>query len=204
MAAKAAIATMAFAGVAVPLASGGGAAPLALHKLFAALRRVFAWFLGVPLYAKLKREQVTSHPVRENILALIQVEPGIHAQRLRRELDLGWGTLAHHLRVLQSWGLLVLQRDGNKVKAFPSEWSPAERRRAAALANPGTSQVYEAIAERPGAEQRMVAQAVGRSHPTVIWHAERLEKAGLIRVERRGRRTAYFVTAANVDVALGA
>jgi DNA-binding transcriptional ArsR family regulator len=191
-AAKAAIATMAVAGIVVPLASAGGAAPLALHKLVGAMRRVLAWVLGLPLYAKLKREQVMTHPVRESIVGLVQAEPGIHAQRLRRELGLGWGTLAHHLRVLETWGLVALLRDGNKVKAFPSEWSPAERRRAAALASPGTSQVYQAITETPGAEQRQLAVTVGRSHPTVIWHAERLEKAGLIRVERRGRRTSYF------------
>lgn len=66
---------------------------------------------------------------RERIMELVQIRGGIHKSQLCRELNLAWGTIGHHLRVLSGNGGVVLQYIGQELWIFhplvPREQYPA-------------------------------------------------------------------------------
>jgi len=66
------------------------------------------------------REALT-HPVRRQIMLALFDNPGINLRQLARLLNIGPGTLAGHLMILQRLGLVREERKGKKVSLYVNE-----------------------------------------------------------------------------------
>ncbi len=51
-------------------------------------------------------DAIQEHETRRLLLDLIAAKPGIHKSQLVREVGLAWGTVGHHLRMLQRMNLV--------------------------------------------------------------------------------------------------
>lgn len=104
--------------------------------------------------------------------------PGIHKSELCRLLDLGWGTVSHHLHVLERGDLIWFEPDGRRVRVFPL--APCEHPLELLLGNDVDAEIIRLLCERPGQVVEGLSAALGRSNDVIRTHLRRLHDAGLL------------------------
>ena len=76
--------------------------------------------LFTPLYSKLRKDNIVKEGNREDIYHLILSKPGTNLSALRRELDIGHGTLIHHLTVLEQNHWIFSKKEFGRRMFFPT------------------------------------------------------------------------------------
>ncbi|MDX1611281.1 MAG: winged helix-turn-helix transcriptional regulator [Candidatus Thermoplasmatota archaeon] len=148
-----------------------------------------------PLYARISREDLLDHPMREAIYQAIQEQPGIHVSELGRELDASWGTLLHHVDKLERAQLIVSEEaSGKRCFFLPGQVSAEHKEILPALENETARTIATFFGEHPGATQSEACDALGLSAALVSWHIKRLEKAGVLQRTREGRTKRVSLT----------
>lgn len=158
---------------------------------------------ALPMFSRIKREDLLEHPVREGLWELVQNSPGIHFQEIVRQMEKGRGTLEHHLRKLVAADLLVEKSGQGFTCYFPK--GQVDRRimaAAPALKSAGARQLLQAIRSAPGSSAQEVAGRLGMAPSTINYHLKRLVAAELVESQRDGRRVNLHPTALG-DQALG-
>ena len=151
---------------------------------FLATKLLEAW----PGYAKLDRDEVLGHKLREELQQLIRRKPGITPPQLRVATGAAWSTLVYHLGVLEKNKLVSSLLDGRHKRFFPfGEVGWGDRETIAVLQNQNTRRAFDGVAAKPGIIQADLAVEVGVTAQAIKWHVDRLLKAGLVRREKAGR-----------------
>jgi outer membrane protein assembly factor BamB/DNA-binding transcriptional ArsR family regulator len=144
----------------------------------------------VPLYVRLKRDEVLDNYVRGQIHGYIIANPGDHYNSIRDALELSNGILAHHLKTLEREGLVQSMRDGMYRRFFPANAKlPPEDEGHFNI----QKRIVGIIRLNPGISQKEISLKVGVSGPTVNYHVSVLSTARMIRVEKQGRVTHCYV-----------
>jgi len=147
--------------------------------------RFFTLFI-VPLYVRLKRDEVLDNYTRGRIHGYITANPGDNYNSIRDALELSNGIVAHHLHTLEREGLIQSMRDGMYRRFFPANAKlPPEDEGHFNI----QKRIVAIIRNNPGISQKEIAEKVGVSSPTVNYHVNVLATARMIRVEKFGRRT---------------
>lgn len=81
------------------------------------VRYKFLTLLFIPLYTRIKKEEVLDHFVRGQIYGVIKSKPGIHYSEIMRQIGIGNGTLSYHLHMLEKQGFIKSINDG-RLKHF--------------------------------------------------------------------------------------
>ncbi|MGQ9581928.1 MAG: winged helix-turn-helix transcriptional regulator [Thermoplasmatota archaeon] len=182
-------------------ASGGGRAVAAASLLSAALAaiaivgaetsRYKLLTLLVPLYSKIRREEVLDQFVRGQVFGYIQANPGDHYSSIRQTLRLKNGTLSYHLRTLEREGFIFSRMDGVYRRFYPMGTDPARvaLRRGVRETH---KRIMELIEQKPGVTPKELAVALGTSHQVASYHVRVLSRRGSIRLEQRGRNTLCY------------
>lgn len=168
----------------------GGAVGAALAAINATElgRYKFLCFV-LPLYSKLKKEEVLDHYVRGKIHGYVLANPGDHYSSIRKTLDLTNSSLTYHLRVLEKEGLVKSQRDGMYKRFYPIGAKFPDNGGPFTLVQ---QRIIEAITETPGICQKDIAAMLGVSSSTVNYHIEKLAQNGVIEARRKGMRMTYY------------
>ncbi len=149
----------------------------ALYYFWPALKGL----VGAGLFSRIADAKVLDHPTRRRIKDAIEGEPGIHFQALARQVEVGRGTLEHHLRKLIEADLVTVRRAPGYTCYFPKGKIDRHLLDAApALRSGGSRAVLQAVAAKPGTSSRDLAAHLGIAPSTVSYHLKRLETAGLV------------------------
>ncbi len=168
-------------------AIGPGALLLALLVGFwstirGALESVTTYVVG---YSRTSLATVQNHPIRARIAVLVSEVPGIHLNALQRRLGLPRGQVQHHVEKLLWAGLLVERKQlGYRCFFARKAASAAALASAGALQAVGARRVLDLVVRQPGLSARSISAAVSLSLPTTRHHLKRLEKGGLVRIEK--------------------
>ena len=140
------------------------------------------WRLGghlwLPLYSRIAPSRVLENPNRAAILDLVATTPGMDIARVHRAMRLTRVVAIHHLRVLESHGLVVSRRTGRSRSYFPAgDRTPPAR--AAALLDETRARVLAAVRER-ALTQNEISDATGLARRLVAYHLARLRSVGLV------------------------
>lgn len=145
------------------------------------------------LFTRLRAAAVLDHTARDAIAKLVVAQPGITPPELQASVGLGWTTTVYHLGVLERTGILRSIIDGRHKRFFAVGLVDArDIPKLAVLRNERTRQIHALLSTRPGITQREIALAIDIAPPSVAWHLRRLENAGLLARERRGREVALL------------
>ncbi|MCA1812978.1 MAG: MarR family transcriptional regulator [Halobacteriales archaeon] len=139
-----------------------------------------------PVAAPTILQEPAGHP-RTRIIAEVRSRPGVSITDLALATELGHTTVCHHLGVLQRRGLVVRERWGGSVRIFPTDLSPTHRALLAQVRAGRTGEVLRALAARPRSSPTALGRELGLHRQAVQWHLSRLEKAGIVRVDREHR-----------------
>jgi predicted transcriptional regulator len=136
------------------------------------------------LFSRVRKDALLDNPIRAQIHAAIEAQPGIHALDLVRLVGKGNGTVEHHLRKLVT-GDLVTKVQGTGYTCYFVKGSTDRRDMAAAplLKSPVAQAVLDAARNRPGLPPSVLARELGVAPATISYHLRRLETAGLVRMQ---------------------
>lgn len=169
----------------VTVASAGAAAFVGRENL--------RWLLGpmlLPLYTRIRRQEVLQHETRERMHALVEREPGVTLTTLGRELGLAPGVLLHHLHTLEREGYLTSRREGRHRRFF-LPGSPAAAQ-AGPILTVAESEFLDLVRRRPGLSQSDIARELGTSRQLVNYHVKALARRGLVFLLDDGRSSRVY------------
>jgi uncharacterized membrane protein/DNA-binding MarR family transcriptional regulator len=155
------------------------------------------WFLSlllVPLYSKIKKDDILDHFVRGQVYGYIKANPGEHYNSIKKALALKNGTLVYHLKTLEREEFIKSVVDGRFKRFYPREMKVPEPSDELVLRmNHIQHEILKIIRENPGISQKEIAGRIGLSTPTVHYHINIMMSARVINVKRVGRETQCFV-----------
>jgi uncharacterized membrane protein/DNA-binding MarR family transcriptional regulator len=147
--------------------------------------------LLLPLYTRLRPQQVTDQFVRGQILGYVKANPGETYTSIRRALRLGNGQFVYHARVLETQGLIRSVKDGANRRFYPADMRVPTEIKDLHL-NHVQRIIYSIVMEYPGISQRKIAKLVNLSPSTVSYHVNIMTKIGVIDRHRSGRLMICF------------
>ena len=174
------IASLLFAG---GIASGGVAG--------SEVGRWHLWLLALPLFTRLRKEEILEQPTRNKIHGFILGSPGAHFALIGSRLGLAHGQLAYHLDVLTKEGMIFARSDGFKKRFYPAD-TPPELVQDFVLSDV-QEKVLEVIVVNPGIGQKALSMALGVTRQVISYHVEKLEKFSKVRKVGDGRNAQYYV-----------
>ncbi|HET6403530.1 MAG TPA: MarR family transcriptional regulator [Candidatus Thermoplasmatota archaeon] len=141
--------------------------------------------VGFALYSRLSRAQILDHERRDEVFKLVRAEPGISLTDVAQRCGLGWGTTVYHLDRLERAGFVASERSGGRRLYFPVGAVAKDARPSlGALQQETTRSVASFVAQRPGATQSELAEALGLTASAASKQVSKLESVGLVRRER--------------------
>jgi len=168
-----------------PAVVGGGALFATAAALATERGKVGLFAFLLPLYTRLKDEDVLDQFTRGQIFGYIRVHPGDTYTDIKRNLGLTNGTLTYHLDVLAKQGFVRAVVRGSRKMFFPLDVRPPED-------GGGLAEIQRrllgALVEAPGIAIADLAASLGISRQLALYHTRLLAGQGLVRLERRGLR----------------
>ena len=143
----------------------------------------------VPLFSRLKREEVLDHETRGMIRGYVIANPGDHFNSIKASLKLKNGTLAHHIHILERERIIKSVKDGKYRRFFPMGMRIADR----AFPTKIEKLILDIVKETPGVTQKDIASQLGISQPTISYHITKLRKAKRLRTEKHGMSMRHFL-----------
>jgi len=149
--------------------------------------------LTLPMFTQDRKEDVLDHFVRGEIYGFIKANPGTHYNQMMRELEIKNGTLSYHLYILEKTGTIKSRKEGYRYRVFyPTDMKFPEEEdyRLTEL----QIKIIELIRSNPGANQKKLSKILNEKHQTISYNIKVLQQAGLIEVQKEGRKRKCFVS----------
>jgi parallel beta-helix repeat protein len=157
--------------------------------------------LMIPLYTRIKKDQVLNHYLRGRINGYIEANPGEHYNAIKYALNINNGALTYHLRVLERENVIVSKRDGMYKRFYPKSANiPKNYRRLSDV----QKRIVKTINEFEGITQTEIANKLDISPQVVNYHVKILETAGIVQSEfgEKYRSKCYIKDKAILDAAM--
>jgi len=143
----------------------------------------------VPLYTRLKKEEMLDNYTRGEIRGYIVANPGAHYSRIKRDLSLNNGTLIYHLTTLEREGFIYSHRDDYYRRFYPRGRKP----RPGANLTTVQETIIETLLDNPGLSAEDLALRLNKSRKVTNYHLVWLRRWGLIEAKDDGRKKTYTV-----------
>ncbi|MDG6225577.1 MAG: winged helix-turn-helix transcriptional regulator [Candidatus Thermoplasmatota archaeon] len=161
-------------------------------------------FIGVTGRAYMESSR-HENMVRNDLMDLISVNPGINLTGIRNELQLSQGAVSYHLRRLEKRGNIYSHKGLKERRYYPAgmgykrvEDQSAQDEVRSVISNPTAGRILALLETGPAAQSDVVNE-VGISASTVHWHMDRLEKLGLVEKRKDGRNVTYVLKMGSED-----
>lgn len=156
-----------------------------------------AWQQGLlmPLFSRVKRDDVLDHATRAVLYEAVKAEPGVTPHGLVERTGTGWSTVTYHLGILVRNELVVSVRDGRYRRYFDrssGRFANGRKQVVSVLKNQTSAEIAHYIRDHPGAAQRRLSERFSLAPSSIHWHVCRLVEVGLVTKERRGQVVALL------------
>ncbi len=145
----------------------------------------------LPLYTRLRKEEVLDHFVRGQIYGYIMANPGKHYTSIKDSLKVTNGTLSYHLRTLEMQGFIKSKRDGTYKLFYPLHMKIPQRQ--GIKLSDLQINILDIIRQNSGPTQNYIAKALEVSQQTVSYNLKNMYREGIIRKEQIGRLVKYYI-----------
>jgi predicted transcriptional regulator len=161
------------------------------------LRRIRRWLARVTdregLYARVKGKQLLEHEARQQILDMLEREPGLCFQEVQDRVGLAPGTTKWHLRKLEDSDFITSLDDGRYTRFAPTGLDPSTLEAVLSVRDPSRLALVRMVQRNPGITQGDLATAAGLAQSTASHHLERLIEDGVVEKRKDGRANRYHV-----------
>jgi predicted transcriptional regulator len=133
------------------------------------------------LYSRLKASALGEQRTREEIIETVRAAPGLTPRGIAQRVGKHENTIRYNLRVLEKAGHLAARLHGARMHYFAAgQGSPESATAAATLRTRAARLLYEAARSAPGIGVAEASAIVGVHRTTLHYHANKLERAGLL------------------------
>ncbi len=130
---------------------------------------------------------------RRRIYQRICSHPGDHMRELQRALGLPMGLLGHHLNYLEGHGIISSRMDRYYKRYYPSEMGAREKTFLSALRQERPRAIVLFLILNPGRSHHEILERFGLSPSTLTFYLKDLEAKGVVRRQRSGRESLFWV-----------
>jgi parallel beta-helix repeat protein len=151
--------------------------------------------LFLPLYTRIKKEEVLDQYTRGQIHGYIIANPGNHYNVIKKKLKLKNGTLAYHLNVLEREKLIKSSRDGLYKRFYPADMSRSDIEKIEENGHKLSKKqktILQTIKDKPGISQKEIVMLSRLKQPTVNYNLGVLTDNNVIYSKKDGRETKYY------------
>ncbi|WP_123624468.1 winged helix-turn-helix transcriptional regulator [Halorubrum sp. CSM-61] len=106
--------------------------------------------------------------------------PGVHFNRVGRDLDIATGQAQYHLRRLVRDGEVAVERIGGRAHYFDPAFDPWERRALAFLRRETAREILVRLHADGPTRPRALAEELDLARSTVSWHVSNLAESGIV------------------------
>ncbi len=132
---------------------------------------------------------------KEKVYRYIIINPGCYFRQIKRELNMGTGGLQYSLYILEKEGMISSKRYGLYKHFFPSKNLQEKQKDVLSiLSQESPREILLFLTNKPGVNQKDVANHIKTSSPTALWYLRKLEELELIWSRRQGREMKYYAT----------
>ncbi|MDZ5809786.1 winged helix-turn-helix transcriptional regulator [Halorubrum sp. AD140] len=117
---------------------------------------------------------------RTRIRRHVRDTPGVHFNRVGRELDIATGQAQYHLRRLVRDGELDVERVGGRTHYFEPSFDPWERRALAFLRRETAREIIVRLHAEGPTRSASLANELDLARSTVSWHVSNLVDSGVV------------------------
>lgn len=155
--------------------------------------RFQAMMLLIPLFTRLKEDDILAQETRWKIMGAVYAQPGITYSELKRVLNLENGTLIHHTHVLKKNKKIVTRLDGPSRRYY----SISMKKQSVAMV-PGPRlnrlqiEILANIEEYPGYNQKQISKELNINQSKLSYHLRQLEDKNYLEVAQ-GKHKRYFL-----------
>jgi predicted transcriptional regulator len=149
---------------------------------------VLLLILIVFMYTKMRREQLLENKVRVDIINYISNNPGTHYRKISNELDIKFGSLTHHLNMLEQQHYIKSLQDGMYRRFYPVN-TPIKT---GLILSEVQESILKLIRSEPGISQVGIARELDLARKVVNYHIKILSDAGFVNVETSGRSSQLY------------
>ena len=148
--------------------------------------------LLLPLFTRIRRDNVLDDYTRGRVYQYLEMSPGDHFHGICRALGLGAGTVTYHLEVLTRLGLVKARADGVYKRFYPAEVRPPEMN--GGVLTEVQARIVHAVRDLPGITQKELVSLLGVRQSTLGYQMSKLLEKGLVLAERHGRNVRYHAS----------
>lgn len=153
---------------------------------------------GVPLFTRINKEEALESPVREEINGYIKENPGAHYNKIKKNLEIGNGTLAHHLRILEKTGFITSRTEGFRYRLFYPIGLELPKVKKYIL-NDQQKEILEIITQNRGITQKEIVNLLGESQQKISYNLKELERVNrIVKIKEKGMNH-YYVSEQGSD-----
>jgi predicted transcriptional regulator len=165
------------------------------------LLRRFGSLGAIPLYTRIAKSELLENGIRQQIMEIIQQNPGINVSEISRRLDIAWGTATHHLQKLRHEKLVNIRIASNQKCYFPNggTYTPHEMDVMSAIKNPTAKQIAEFLVKNGPKCHGDISEALQLTPALVSFHMQKLVGSGVVARHRQGRNTIFTPLEANLE-----
>ena len=142
---------------------------------------------GTITYSRIKRRDILDNDTREAVYNYITNNPGSHAEKIRKHLGIGDGTLRHHLRQLKLKGMVRFGREGRYKFFYPSGFGEIQS------LTPIQREIIDILEHNESITAGEIAKKLGKDRTTVLYHIDNLVDKGLLRSKKVNQRVYWYI-----------
>ncbi len=146
--------------------------------------------LFLPLYSRIKKEELLNQPTRYKIHGYLIGNPGAHFGLIKQDLNMPNGQLAYHLRQMMGANIIYSKEDGIRKRFYPKDFPKSKG--SEHYFSDTQEKILGVIKMKSGISQKKIAASIGISRQVAGYHLTKMEEIGLIKKERVGRESKYY------------
>jgi len=163
------------------------------------LKIAFFSILSSPLYTKLEKDKILFQTNRHDIYRYLSNNPGVNYSRIKKELNLGTGTLVYHLNVLEKEGFIHSKKGDSRKIFFLKDFSGGFNRIEKLPISLLQKRIIDYLKNHGSASMRDIENALSLKQPSVSYNLRRLMDRGLV-TRSGGKRNALYNTSINFSL----
>jgi len=151
--------------------------------------------LWLPLYTRLRQDDMLDNEVRDNLYQFIMTNPGSNYSTIMRELNLKNGLFAYHLFTLEREKYIISQHEGIYRRFYPSNKTPDFQKNllTSRIDNEMKAVIVRLVQKEPGLSQSQIAKQLGESRQRINYHVNKLVEDRVLNIRRNGRTSSLFL-----------
>ena len=146
----------------------------------------------LPLYVRLKKENVLNHKIREKIYGYIFANQGVDYYLIKKDLNLAGDTLAYNLTILEKEKIIKSRNDGEFKRFYPLDIKPQN---VDLIISQIPLQIFKTIEDKPGISAKSLSLKLGIKTRLMKLHLKFLNETDppFINSIKKGISTGYYI-----------